>query len=658
MGKLHKFEQGLSHPLFSIVGRRIILLMVLLSGVFTIMTTLLQLSWDYEEAFNNVDKRQYEIKNVHADLLASSLWVFDLVSAQNRLNGLVNLPYIDYLSIEFDEVVLDAGQPNTQSTVTSETVLTYVHPDTERRIELGVLKIESDTQKIYDVLLQQFLVTLLLNGVKTLIVCALILWVFHQSVSQRVFAIAKHLRQFDPLAPTHEPLNLKHRKFIMEKNDELDWLADETNKITLRISNLYQNIILEQQRLADFTNAASDWLWETDATQRLTFCSEAMQSALAISIEPPTKIKAVPALIHCASLLNKMDACENFTMCEEQITLDGNTYYFVFQGVAHFNHQGFVGFRGTAIDITELKQTQFELEKLNQTLEATVETRTQDLEHSMAHLKAAQNQLVESEKLAALGRLVAGVAHEVNTPLGIAVTANSVIKEAVSRLNTAFEQQTLTSQQYTEWMQQITDGTGMLENNLNRAARLIRDFKQTAVDQVSESRSQFRPVQTLDALVGSLHPETKKVPVTPVVEGDAELLMNSLPGVLTQVISNLVMNSVRHAFEGVSNPNIHIKVIDHNNEVDIVYTDNGVGVPPDLHQRIFEPFYTSKRGKGGSGLGLNLVFNLVYQKLQGQLKFDSDVNQGVAVTLTLPKFLQASPHLEDTETKNGGAVNE
>lgn len=276
----------------------------------------------------------------------------------------------------------------------------------------------------------------------------------------------------------------------------------------------------------------------------------------------------------------------------------------------------------------------------------------------MAHLKAAQNQLVESEKLAALGRLVAGVAHEVNTPLGIAVTANSVIKEAVSRLNTAFEQQTLTSQQYTEWMQQITDGTGMLENNLNRAARLIRDFKQTAVDQVSESRSQFRPVQTLDALVGSLHPETKKVPVTPVVEGDAELLMSSLPGVLTQVISNLVMNSVRHAFEGVSNPNIHIKVIDHNDEVGIVYTDNGVGVPPDLHQRIFEPFYTSKRGKGGSGLGLNLVFNLVYQKLQGQLKFDSDVNQGVAVTLTLPKFLQASPHLEDTETKNGGALNE
>ncbi|WP_025738812.1 sensor histidine kinase [Salinivibrio socompensis] len=639
METLQKFEQNLSHPLFSIVGRRIILLMVLLSGCFTIMTTLLQLSWDYEEAFNNIEQRHDEIKSVHADLVASSLWTFDLASAQNRLNGLVNLPYIDYLSIEFDGAVLDAGQPIEQNAVASETDLNYFHPDTERRIELGVLRIESNAQKIYESLLQQFLVSLLLNGIKTLIVCALILWVFHQSVSQRVFTIAKHLRQFDPFEPTHEPLDLTHRKFIMEKNDELDWLAEETNKITLRMSSLYQNILLEQQRLTDFTNVASDWLWETDATQRLTFCSEAMQSALTISIIHSPKLNAVPALRHCTSLLTKMDACEDFSMCEEQITLEGNPHYFVFQGIGYFNTQASSVFVGTAIDITELKQTQFELEQLNQTLEATVETRTQDLEQSMTNLKAAQNQLVESEKLAALGRLVAGVAHEVNTPLGIAVTANSVIKETVASLTTAFEQQTLTSQQYSTWMQQITDGTRMLESNLNRAAILIRDFKQTAVDQVSESRCQFRPVQTLDALMGSLHPETKKVPVTPVVEGDTELQMNSLPGVLTQVISNLVMNSVRHAFEGVSNPTIHIKVTDHGEEVGIVYTDNGVGVPPDLHQRIFEPFYTSKRGRGGSGLGLNLVFNLVYQKLQGTLRFDSDRNQGVTVRLMLSKFL-------------------
>ncbi|MPS31391.1 MULTISPECIES: ATP-binding protein [unclassified Salinivibrio] len=639
MEKLERFEQGLKHPLFSIVGRRIILLMVLLSGFFTILTTLLQLSWDYEEAFDHVDRRHAEIQNVHADLIASSLWVFDLVSAQNRLDGLVNLPYIDYLSIEFDGVVLDAGKPLSSSNVVSQTELIYFHPDTNRRINLGTLRVESDAQKIYDLLLQQFLVTLVLNGIKTLIVCSLILWVFHQSVSQRVFAITKHLASFDPLEPVHEPLRLKHRKFIMEKSDELDWLADETNKITLRMTSLYRNIALEQARLSDFTNAASDWLWETDATQRLTFCSEAMQAALAISIENNPKIKSVPALSHCTSLLNCLDTYDDFTMCEEKITLGKHTYYFVFQGIAHFTKHGFTGFRGTAIDITELKTTQLELEQLNQSLEATVEARTQDLAQSMENLKAAQNQLVESEKLAALGSLVAGVAHEVNTPLGIAVTANSVIKDAVSTLNRAFEQKTLTSEQYATVMKQVTDGTHMLENNLNRAARLIRDFKQTAVDQVSENLSQFRPVQTLEALMGSLRPETKKVPVVPIVEGDAKLVMSSLPGVLTQVISNLVINSVRHAFDTVNDPRIHIRIADKGEIVEIRYTDNGVGVAPELHQRIFEPFYTSSRGKGGSGLGLNLVFNLVHQKLQGKLHFDSNINQGVTVVLSLPKFL-------------------
>ncbi|QCF35669.1 ATP-binding protein [Salinivibrio sp. YCSC6] len=642
MSQLQKFEEGINHPLFSIVGRRIILLMVFLSSFFTIMTTLLQLSWDYEEAFDNVDRRHYEIENVHADLIASSLWVFDLVSAQNRLDGLVNLPYIDYLSIEFDGVVLDAGQPISQNSVMSSTELIYFHPDTGRRIELGTLFVESDAQKIYDILLRQFVITLLLNGIKTLIVCSLILWVFHQSVSQRVFSIAKHLRHFDPLAPIHQPLELKHRKFIMEKDDELDWLAEETNKITLRMANLYQNIILEQERLADFTSASSDWLWETDAAQRLTFCSDAMLTALDIDIHNTPKIRDLPLLANCHSLLDHLADYENFTMCEEQVLLNKRPHYFVFQGIAHFSDEGFVGFRGTAIDITELKQTQLELQLLNQNLEKTVNERTQDLEQSMENLKAAQNQLVESEKLAALGSLVAGVAHEVNTPLGIAVTANSVIKEAVATLNHAFADQSLTSQQFEAVMKQIVDGSNMLENNLNRAARLIRDFKQTAVDQVSESRSQFRVVQALDALMGSLRPETKKVPVVPMIEGDANLEMSSLPGVLTQVVSNLVMNSVRHAFENIENPEINIKVSDLGDEVQVVYTDNGVGVPPELHQRIFEPFYTSKRGKGGSGLGLNLVFNLVRQKLQGKLSFDSDINQGVMVVLTLPKFLQVS----------------
>lgn len=195
---------------------------------------------------------------------------------------------------------------------------------------------------------------------------------------------------------------------------------------------------------------------------------------------------------------------------------------------------------------------------MNQDLEQQVANRTQDLALSLTRLQETQTQLIESEKLAALGGLVAGVAHEVNTPLGIAVTATSVIQETRESLLNAFNQQTLTSQQFAELMERMTQSTLMLETNLNRAARLVRDFKQTAVDQVSESRSQFHVKQVLDALMASLHSETRKIPVTPQLHGEDSVMMNSLPGVLTQIMTNLVMNSVNHAFAETAQPEIDI----------------------------------------------------------------------------------------------------
>jgi C4-dicarboxylate-specific signal transduction histidine kinase len=260
----------------------------------------------------------------------------------------------------------------------------------------------------------------------------------------------------------------------------------------------------------------------------------------------------------------------------------------------------------------------------------------------MEQLKKTQEQLVESEKLAALGGLVAGVAHEVNTPLGIAVTATSVVKDITNEATQAFANQSLTSEQFSMLMEQLTESSTMLEHNLNRAAKLIRDFKQTAVDQVSESRSQFNIHQVLEALIASLHPETRKVPVVPELKGQQSLTMNSLPGVLTQVISNLIMNSINHAFHDQPTAQIEIEFRELEDLVIVEYRDNGCGVEESLHQKIFEPFYTSKRGKGGSGLGLNLVFNLVKQKLKGELTFKSELDKGVYFELRLPKNLPSS----------------
>jgi signal transduction histidine kinase len=185
-------------------------------------------------------------------------------------------------------------------------------------------------------------------------------------------------------------------------------------------------------------------------------------------------------------------------------------------------------------------------------------------------------------------------------------------------------------------MKQVDDSINMLEHNLNRASHLIRDFKQTAVDQVSEAHTEFDVKRTIDALIASLHPETRKVPVEPIVKGEEKVIMHSLPGVLTQVISNLVMNSINHAFDDTNTPQILIEFERQDEHLYLCYQDNGCGVPEELHQRIFEPFYTSKRGRGGSGLGLNLVFNLVKQKLQGELQFESTPGEGAKFMFLIP----------------------
>lgn len=638
MGQKHTYNQSISNPLLSRIGRRIILILILLSGTFTLLTSLLQLYWDYDKEFNQVEQRHNEIQNVHAALLSASLWSFDFVLLQQRLDGLVNLPRLDYLEIESENYRLSAGNKVQGSAVNHRYPLKYYNQNSGSEELLGTIYVESDAQQIYHALFKQFLLTLMLNAIKTTLVCSIILLIFHTSINRRIFAIAQYLRNYSPSHPS-DPIQLVHYPLITEREDELDWLCDEANRLTVSVSTLYRDIKFEQERLADFTHVSSDWLWETDELGRLTYCSDMMIAALRIDpMEKPllTEVKALSATENLSKFIAQQ---ADFSMCEERITLDGITYYLLFQAIARRDQETFLGFRGTAINITDLKLTQVELQQLNQSLEQQVAARTHDLEQSMAQLKATQEQLVESEKLAALGGLVAGVAHEVNTPLGIAVTATSIIREASYELNQAFSKQTLTSSQFAELMQNISDSSQMLESNLNRAAKLIRDFKQTAVDQISESRSEFNVKQVLEALIASLHPETRKVPVTPIVEAAEDVQMNSLPGVMTQIVANLILNSVNHAFTSQPNPEILIRLSQTDQHVVLQYQDNGEGVDKSLHQKIFEPFYTSKRGKGGSGLGLNLVFNLVKQKLKGNLEFHSEPNQGVHFVITLPKEL-------------------
>ena len=295
-------------------------------------------------------------------------------------------------------------------------------------------------------------------------------------------------------------------------------------------------------------------------------------------------------------------------------------------------------------EVTERKQAQNQLTLLNEQLEDRVRQRTEELRHSnielqdtMSELRQAQSYLVESEKMASLGQLVAGVAHEINTPIGVAVTAASHLQDGTEKVNRKFEDRSLRRNDMTGYIAVSQESTKMILSNLRRASALIKNFKQVAVDQSSEEKRAFALKTCIEEVVMSLTPKLKNRPEIAVeIEGDESIRLNSYPGVFSQIISNLIMNSLLHGFSHGEAGVIKIEFHSENNRLICTYRDDGKGIPAANLKKIFDPFFTTKRTEGGSGLGLHIVFNLVTQKLKGKIRCASEENKGITFYMEIP----------------------
>ena len=284
-----------------------------------------------------------------------------------------------------------------------------------------------------------------------------------------------------------------------------------------------------------------------------------------------------------------------------------------------------------------------DLNKSYEELEAKVQERTAELsvaknsaEHSLATLQVAQKQLVESEKMAALGGLVAGIAHEINTPVGVSITAASHLQEKMKELDAGFKAGTIKKAELEKFLATSGETLVITMTNLNRAAELIASFKQVAVDQSSEDRRKFNFKNYLNEILTSLKHEYKRTNHRIEVTGADDLEIDSYPGAFSQIVTNLLMNSLIHAYDQGNDGNIRFEVRRENGSAVLHYSDNGKGIPPENLGRIFEPFFTTRRGKGGSGLGMHIVYNLVTTKLNGTINCASEVGQGTAFTVTFP----------------------
>ncbi|MGJ8679783.1 YfiR/HmsC family protein [Paraglaciecola sp.] len=278
---------------------------------------------------------------------------------------------------------------------------------------------------------------------------------------------------------------------------------------------------------------------------------------------------------------------------------------------------------------------------------------TEKLQHTLKNLESTQSQLVQSEKMASLGLLTAGISHEINTPIGIVVTSLSVIQDRANELTKKIADNKLTKSKLSGVMQDIAQSAEVSNKSLARVITLISNFKQVAVDHVVEEPREINLAKYINELFNTLSSQLKrKAVIYQPIEANSITLI-TVPGALAQVLTNLVTNTITHAFTEWNSDKEAAQIdiqLRQNSEEEVVieFSDNGCGMTEEVLGNIYEPFYTTKRSEGGTGLGMNIVYNIVLQKLKGKIEIQSSEQQGTKVTLKLPTYIES----DVSNTKN------
>ena len=308
-----------------------------------------------------------------------------------------------------------------------------------------------------------------------------------------------------------------------------------------------------------------------------------------------------------------------------------NGRWLYFTATAIRNDEGEItGAIETLIDITEQKHAETEVQNLNDALESRIQQKTQELQQAM-------QQLIQSEKLASLGSLVAGVSHELNTPIGNMLTLSTTLNEHACELQEKITQNQLKRSILDNFLFVVQESTQLFEHNARKASDLISSFKQVAVDQSSSRIRRFQLKQIVDEVLTTLRPMLKKTQHNIRIDIPDTIQLTNYPGPLEQVLTNLINNAYIHAFTNTSSTSrITIAASAHDDHILISFSDNGLGMCPDTQRKLFDPFFTTRLGSGGSGLGMYITYNIVTVILGGTIQVNSTLGEGTTYTISLP----------------------
>jgi len=260
------------------------------------------------------------------------------------------------------------------------------------------------------------------------------------------------------------------------------------------------------------------------------------------------------------------------------------------------------------------------------------------LEETIIKLKETKQDLVSAQKMANLGELVSSLTHEINTPIGISITGASHLEDATQKLSKQFDNEEMTEKEFTNFINETKELSSILSLNLNNTKKLIESFRNIAVDQSIEEKREFNLKEYIDEILLSLKNKIKKEEITINVECSDKIQMNTYPGSIAQILINLINNSILHAFSKLINKRISIIITDLDDKIALEYSDSGKGLTPELTSKIFDKYFTTKRGNGGTGLGLHIVEKIITETLNGQITIlEKSKEKGLGFLITIPK---------------------
>ncbi|MEH6444390.1 MAG: ATP-binding protein [Oceanospirillaceae bacterium] len=635
-------KQGLSY--------RLLFFIIICNFLFALVTSGFSLNREYltdrAQILENIDN----IYTSFGQSVAVSVWNLNEAQIAVQIDGILEFPDIQYVRIRetienVNHVLSEVGVLPKDESFGRVFTLEY------QGAEVGLLEIFATLEGVHDRLIDKVIYVVISQIVISLLLSIVILGLVHQVVIRHLVKMVDYIRTASPDG-LEKPLILDGRAERSQDN-ELDELTDAFNFARAKTISEFNARKLVNDKLSyerDFSktviNYSSTIICCLNSDLSIDSSNAAGAELSGLAIDSFIGENWVSIFVQenrqneLEEALKKHQSIESMELKLNSSTGKNNTLIWSF---VPFFDGGVIRFMiGFGQDVTQLKTAELQLTVLNNQLEEKVTIRTESLEESntklavaFEDLKYAQQSLVETEKLASLGRLVAGVAHEINTPIGISVTVNSALEIEFQNIDNLLKEGKLTKKTLDHFVARVGEGTVLMGRTLERASELVQNFKQVSADQVSSTRRTFDLHVMISELLATLAPTYKQHQIEERIPQGIHL--DSYPGSLAQVITNLTTNALAHGYNEQDKGVICIEAeLVNNSSVKITFTDKGKGIPNAHIDKIFEPFFTTRRSSGGTGLGLNIVHNIVTSILGGRIWLESQVAVGTVFSIELP----------------------